>query len=130
MKPLLIATALATATLSLTSAAASSSSASSSPLTCGDVVTANTVLHADLTDCPDNGLVIGADGVTVDLNGHRITGDNTLNEECAPDAVCDVGIDNSRGYADLVVRDGSIRDFAVGILLFRASGNRLGERVN
>src|SRR3954468_9415828 len=42
---------------------------------CGDVITSNTTLRADLRDCPGDGLVIGADGITLDLNGHTIGGD-------------------------------------------------------
>jgi parallel beta-helix repeat protein len=95
------------------------------PLTCGDVVTVDTVLHTDLVDCPDNGLVIGADGVRIDLNGHRISGDSALNEQCAPDEVCDVGIDNSAGHRDVVIKNGTLRDFAVGILVIGARDNRL-----
>ena len=126
MKPVVFASALAMATFSLTPAAASSATtAVSSPVSCGDIVTADTVLHEDLVDCPDNGLVIGADGVRIDLNGHRLSGDNALNQECGQNDVCDVGIDNSRGYGDLVIEDGSIRDFGVGILVVGASDNRL-----
>ena len=43
-------------------------------LQCGQTVTHSVKLNADLTDCPDNGLVIGANDVTVDLNGHTIDG--------------------------------------------------------
>src|SRR3954452_16738595 len=44
------------------------------PVGCGSVLTRSTVLQTDLLDCPGNGLVIGADGITVDPNGHRISG--------------------------------------------------------
>ncbi|HEX2370889.1 MAG TPA: right-handed parallel beta-helix repeat-containing protein [Acidimicrobiia bacterium] len=97
------------------------------PLSCGDVVTVDTVLHADLIDCPDNGLVIGADGVRIDLNGHRISGDSALNEQCVPDDVCDVGIVNSAGYDGTVVENGLLRDFALGVLVIGASDNRLSH---
>jgi hypothetical protein len=45
---------------------------------CGGTVTTDTTLHADLTDCQNNGIVIGADDITVDLHGHTIDGDGTL----------------------------------------------------
>jgi len=32
-------------------------------------------LEADLINCPGDGLAIGADDVTLDLNGHLIDGD-------------------------------------------------------
>ena len=44
---------------------------------CGDTITADTRLDGDLVDCPNNGIVIGADDITLDLNGHRIDGDGS-----------------------------------------------------
>src|SRR5436190_24170581 len=41
---------------------------------CGDVITHDTTLDSDLIDCPGDGLVIGADNITLDLNGHTIAG--------------------------------------------------------
>src|SRR2546430_10736326 len=38
-----------------------------SVLHCGEVITASTTLTSDLLNCPDNGIVIGADNITVDL---------------------------------------------------------------
>jgi hypothetical protein len=40
---------------------------------CGDVITQDTTLTADL-NCSGDGLMIAADGVTLDLAGHSITG--------------------------------------------------------
>ena len=41
---------------------------------CGDTITANTTLTANLTGCAVNGLVIGASDVTLDCTGHTISG--------------------------------------------------------
>jgi hypothetical protein len=38
---------------------------------CGEVVTRDTTLDSDLIDCPANGIVIGADDITLDLNGTK-----------------------------------------------------------
>ena len=46
-------------------------------MNCGDTITADTMLDGDLIDCPNHGIVIGADDITLDLNGHRIDGDGT-----------------------------------------------------
>ena len=46
-----------------------------SHVSCGDTITADTTLDSDLVDCPNNGIVIGANNVTLDLNGHTIDGD-------------------------------------------------------
>jgi parallel beta-helix repeat protein len=45
-------------------------------VTCGDVITSNTLLTQDLT-CTADGLRIGADGVTLDCAGHTIRGPGT-----------------------------------------------------
>ena len=52
---------------------ATSPAAAAPPIGCGSVVTKNVVLQADLTDCTGDGLVVGAPGIRIDLNGHRIT---------------------------------------------------------
>jgi len=44
---------------------------------CGDTITADTTLHHDLVNCPNNGIIIGAEDVTLDLNYHTIDGDGT-----------------------------------------------------
>jgi hypothetical protein len=54
--------------------ALSPGNAFAAPVSCGDTIVANTTLHADLVNCSGIGLVIGADGITLDLNGHTITG--------------------------------------------------------
>ena len=51
---------------------------SSQVVECGDTITADTTLDSDLTGCPNNGIVIGADDITLDLNGHTISGDGKL----------------------------------------------------
>ncbi len=44
---------------------------------CGDTVTSDYTLPADLT-CSSHGLVVGADDITIDGNGHKITINDTL----------------------------------------------------
>ena len=44
-------------------------------VSCGETITTDTTLDSDLVNCPNNGIVIGADGITLDLAGHRIDGD-------------------------------------------------------
>jgi hypothetical protein len=65
-------------------------------VSCGQTITENTRLANDLIDCPGNGLVIGADDITLDLNGHTIDGDGDGFDSCATD--CDAGVDNT-GHA-------------------------------
>jgi parallel beta-helix repeat protein len=95
------------------------SAAAASP-TCGQTITRNTRLTADLRGCLGNGIVIGADDITLDLNGHTISGDNS---PCAE--TCDFGVDNTVGHhADRVI-GGTIRDFGVGILSDGGTGHML-----
>ena len=45
---------------------------------CGDTITRSVTLRHDLTNCPADGLIIGADHVTLDLAGHTIDGDAVI----------------------------------------------------
>jgi parallel beta-helix repeat protein len=71
-------------------------------VSCGDTITTSTTLHRDLVNCPSNGIVIGADNITLDLNGHTID-----------------------GHTRVTVKGGSVRQFGEGVLLLSASHNRL-----
>jgi hypothetical protein len=64
--------------LALGSLALAAGPAHAQPLRCGDTVTQDTTLTADLLDCPGDGLVIGAPGITVDLGGHTVAAPETL----------------------------------------------------
>ena len=54
-----------------------------SQVRCGDVITQDTRLEADLVNCPGDGIVIGADHVALDLNGHVIDGGRIYLESMA-----------------------------------------------
>jgi parallel beta-helix repeat protein len=99
--------------------------ASASHVDCGDTITADTTLDSDLVDCPNNGVVIGADDITLDLNGHTIDGDGTEAAGCDPKTeLCDIGVAND-GHDRVTVRDGSVREFGVGVLVGGARENRV-----
>jgi parallel beta-helix repeat protein len=87
-----------------------------SHVSCGDTITADTTLDSDLTDCPNNGIVIGADNVTLDLNGHLVDGDGTPAAGCDQRMeICDAGLVDD-GHDGVTVMHGSVREFAVGVL--------------
>src|SRR4051794_27225861 len=66
-----------------------------SSVSCGDTITTDTTLHRNLVNCPNNGIIIGADNVTLDLNYHKIDSDGTPAGGCDPDTeFCDVGVLN------------------------------------
>jgi hypothetical protein len=77
-----------------------------SEVSCGDTIVADTILDRDLVDCPSNGIVIGADNITLDLNGHTITGDGERFKGCGRREFCDTGVVND-GHDGITVRDGS-----------------------
>ena len=78
----------------------------------------------DLIDCPSNGIVIGADNVTLDLNGHVIDGDATEFADCPPDEPCDLGVFSS-GYNGVTIKGGTVREFTFGVILDAAENGRL-----
>jgi Right handed beta helix region len=107
--------------LALGSLALAAGPAHAQPLRCGDTVTQDTTLTADLLDCPGDGLVIGADGITVDLGGHTISGQIISGSNLEQ-----VGIDNSAGHDDVTVRNGRVEFFYHGgIHLVGADRNRV-----
>jgi parallel beta-helix repeat protein len=86
-------------------------------VSCGDTITKDTKLANDLTNCPGDGIVIGADDITLDLNGHTVDGDR------AGDDSEDFGIDNTSGHDGVTIKGGSIRDFVEGVEIHGASDN-------
>jgi parallel beta-helix repeat protein len=90
---------------------------------CGDVLTQDTELDSDLQNCPGNGVVVGADNIELDLDGHTIDGDGVLG--CTEQYACDFGIDNRAGHRGVEIKDGSVREFATGIVAFGASDNEV-----
>lgn len=89
-------------------------------VSCGSTINQNTTLTADLNNCPGNGVVIGASGITLDLGGHTIDGDGD-----------DVGngVDNTQGHDQVTIENGRIREFGTGVRLANADRNRLRELV-
>ena len=121
--------ALAAFSLALPPAAHATSAVS---VSCGDTITTDTKLANDLTDCPGDGIVIGADNITLDLNGHTIDGDgvsSSFEEACPGGGSCDfdLGVDNSGGHDKVTIKGGSIRDFYDGVQMLGASDGRVSN---
>jgi len=99
-------------------AAAGSSPTGSSPVTlaCGQTVTTSVTLASDLLNCPGNGLVIGAAGITIDLGGHTLSGSN---------AAKSAGITNN-GHWNIAIVNGTITGFQrYGIVSRQAPGTTI-----
>src|SRR4029453_11354474 len=103
-------TALAAVVLSLCGAIP----ASANHVACGDVLRADTVLDSDLTGCPADGLVIGTDGITLDLAGHTISGEGR------------VGVDNDAGHRRVTIKNGIVEGFGNAVRLVGATENYIG----
>src|SRR5687768_13573747 len=91
--------------------------ATATHVACGDTLTQDTTLDSDLVGCPARGLVMGADGVDLDLAGHTISGTPTSF----------FGIE-ARGVRELTIRNGSITGFSsFGLLMSDVSDSRVTE---
>jgi parallel beta-helix repeat protein len=72
---------------------------------CGQTITTNTTLTSDVTGCTGDGIEIGADGITLDLNGHRVTAAPGQNG---------IGI-NVLGHSNVQVFTGKVDGFFYGV---------------
>jgi parallel beta-helix repeat protein len=98
--------------------------ASASHVSCGDTITVDTTLDSDLVDCPNNGILIGADDITLDLNGHTIDGDGELVEPCPENEPCDFGVISER-HDGVTIKGGAVKEFGVGVAVLGARHNRV-----
>ena len=105
-------------TLGLFAFALPAEAAPATVVTCGQSITTSIRLANDLIDCPGDGLVIGADHITLDLGGHSITGVNAPGSEGIADD----------GHAGIAVTNGTIADFFLnGIGLRDAPGSAVSH---
>jgi TolB protein len=98
---------------------------------CGDVITQDTTLDSDLR-CADTAIVIGADGITLDLGGHTITGpgkDVRTDYFLEPAGVrngtlgrfdFDHFVDGEPSHDGVTIRDGTIRGFRTSVMASEA----------
>lgn len=91
----------------------SPSNAKSSGLHCGAFVTHDVTLDRDLYGCIDGGLIVGRSGVTVDLNGHTISGTGE------GDGIALLGV------SGVTVRNGTINNFEAGLHLTGVSNSHV-----
>jgi len=88
--------------------------ANATHVSCGDVITQNTVLDSDLVNCPGNGLEL-ADGVTLNMAGHTVDGQGVGYGVA-------VLLEPFSQGSGVQVRDGTVREFSDGIRLEGATG--------
>jgi parallel beta-helix repeat protein len=80
---------------------------------CGTTITVSTTLRTDLINCPGDGLVIGADNITLNLKGHTIDGD-TISEGD------DAGV-RVEGHHGTTIRRGTVQEFDHAVHLTSAT---------
>jgi parallel beta-helix repeat protein len=101
--------------------ASTASRTAAEKLTCGAVVTHDVTLSRDILGCTGDGLVVAADGITVDLNGHNISGD----------AVAGVGrLDTGivvDGRRHVHVTGGTVTGFDRGAALISSTDSRVAH---
>lgn len=78
-------------------------------LACGATITTSTVLDSDIGPCPTGGLIVGADNVVLDLNGHRVFGRTGT-------FIDGFGI-YIKGRTGVTVRNGTVSDFDGGVVI-------------
>ena len=96
---------------------------------CEKVLRQSVKLANDLTDCGGNGLVIGAAGITVDLNGHTIDGRVTQLSECNAPPFGVAGINNDGGYDGLTIKNGTLQQFFSGFSAGSATTGMANSRL-
>ena len=109
----LLATALGNATMLMTTQGV----ARAAHVACGEVVTTSVTLDGNLGPCPGFGLRVQASDVTIDLNGYRIFGQNTVGVEQA-------GI-QLRNVSRVTVMNGTVEGFDAGVAIEGGSRNTI-----
>jgi len=106
-------------TLSALFAAALADSAAAAQVQCGDVITESITLENDLGPCPGDGLVVGADGIRIDLGGHVIRGSGGgAGPVLYAETKDGVAVDE---HNDVSVSNGAITNFDVGVNVYEAT---------
>jgi len=81
---------------------------------CGKTITEDTVLLEDLINCPGNGIIIGADNIILDCDGHMIDGIGSSSYGAG------VSFSNNDG---VTVKNCNIQEFMSGINMYGSSSN-------
>ena len=100
----------------------SSSSSSAVPLStslsCGQVIKQSVKLTANL-DCKTDGIIVGADGITIDLNGFTLSGPGEKSSK--------VGVMFADNDGVTVQGPGTIKNFQAGALFSGGEDNKISR---
>jgi parallel beta-helix repeat protein len=93
-------------------------SAAANHVGCGQVITTDTKLDGDVGPCGDNGIIVAADDVTLDLNGHRVFG------APGPGDGAGVLVSQRRGVH---ITNGVVTDFDGGVAIEGGHDNKVSN---
>jgi parallel beta-helix repeat protein len=116
MKPRLFAVAATAVLAAVVPVAQPAAGPNSTTISCGQTLTTSTTLSSDLVDCPGNGVVVAADNITIDLNGHTIDGTNA--RKPGTGAIVTKG-----RHANVTISNGTVTDFYFGGIGLSGRGN-------
>lgn len=99
-------------------------------VTCGQTITRSTTLTGDVGPCKGNGIIVGADNITLNLNGYRVLGPNLNHEtgelKTATGNFAGVRLPNRKGVTVVGGMPGAtISGFDAGIFVNGGSNNRI-----
>lgn len=99
--------------------------AAAAAVPCGAAITVNTVLTSDM-NCPQQGVLINASNITLDLGGHTITGAGPATVASAPFGIT-AGVRFNGNVTGSVVKNGRITGFNSGATVVSqgADGNEI-----
>ncbi len=92
--------------------------ASAAHVGCGTVITQSTTLDSDVGPCPSNGIIVGADNIVLDLNGHRVFGTPNPGEGAG------ILLEDRTG---VTVTNGTVSDFDAGVAILGGGGNTVSK---
>jgi CSLREA domain-containing protein len=84
-------------------------------VSCGEVITTSVLVTNSLTDCPADGLVVGAHEITIDLNGNLIDG-----------VGAGAGVRNPR-FDSVTITNGTVQEFEVGVQVDPSARNVVSD---
>jgi parallel beta-helix repeat protein len=109
--------AVAVAVLLLTTVLSGTSSAAGRVVRCGAVITRSTTLAADVGPCPGGGIIVAGNDITVDLNGHEVSGNPKV--RVSPDKA---GV-LLRDVSGVTLKNGTVEFFDAGVAIMGGTKN-------
>ncbi|HSH61086.1 MAG TPA: hypothetical protein VK988_15895, partial [Acidimicrobiales bacterium] len=94
-------------------------------VTCGETITKNTTLTADVGPCAADGIIIGADNITLNLNGRRVFGNSdqgASGEFAAIRLAGRTGV-TVTGHPGKSGKTGTVSGFEAGVVIDGGSAN-------